>query len=235
MRNLWHSAVLMSAILTLAGCVHTNSQKTTLSIASPPPSATVLLMEPDVELSLLTTGGAAEPRADWTEAAKTNMIDDIRSELTGRGAKVVVFDTKTEPTPHVMQLVHLHEVVGTTILGNATLAKLPNKEKVFDWSLGPGVKEIADTYHADYAMFIFARGRYASTGRVAVAIVASLLHVAVPLGGQVAFASLVDLHTGNVVWFGTAATGEADDMSGAGGAKAVAGGLLEDIPIGHKS
>lgn len=235
MRNLWRSAALLAAVLSLAGCVHTNSQKTTLSIASPPPNATVLIMDPDVELSLLTTGGAAEPRADWTAAAKTNMTEDVETELTKRGAKIVVFDTKSEPTPHVMQLVHLHEAVGTTVLGNAGVAKLPNKEKVFDWSLGPGVKEIADTYHADYALFIFARGKYASTGRVAVAIVASLFRVTVPLGGQVAFASLVELRTGNVVWIGTAATGESDDMSGAGGAKAVAGALLEDVPIGRKS
>ncbi len=191
-------------------------------------------MEPDVELSLLTTGGAREPRADWTEAAKANIMTEIENEVRARGTKTVQFDTKSSPSDHVMQLVHLHEAVGATVMGSFGAAKLPNKDKVFDWSLGPGVSELADTYHADYALFVFARGSYASSGRVAVAMVAAVFRVAVPLGTQQAFVTLVDLHTGNIVWIGFAATGEHDDMSTPDGAASVAKEMMASIPLGGK-
>jgi hypothetical protein len=229
------ASVAVMAALCLGGCVSTKTQTTTLAMGTPLPDATVLFMDPDIELRLLTTGGAAEPRADWTEAAKTNMLRQIESEVHAHGTKVIHFDAKAETSAHIMQLVHLHEVVGSTILGNAGLAKLPNKEKVFDWSLGPGVSEIAANYHADYALFLFARGSYASAGRVALSLVsAALIGVTMPLGQQVAFASLVDLHTGNVVWIGVAATGEAADMSSADGAASVAKALVSTIPLGQK-
>jgi hypothetical protein len=87
---------------------------------------------------------------------------------------------------------------------------LPSKDGKFDWSLGPSVVAISRSHEADYALFLFVRDSYASAGRVAVIVVAALLGAGVPGGAQVGFASLVDLKTGNIVWFNRLARGHGD-------------------------
>jgi hypothetical protein len=133
----------------------------------------------------------------------------------------------------VQQLIHLHEAVGQTVLMTKVGGlKLPTKKDVFDWSLGPGVREIGGPLGADYALFVFAQGTYADTGRVVTMVVlAALFGAAVPLGNQVAFASLVDLHTGNILWFNLTVTGEVNDMTKESGAASLVKTLLKDIPL----
>jgi hypothetical protein len=110
--------------------------------------------------------------------------------------------------------------------------KLPTKKDVFDWSLGPGVQEIGVPLSADYALFVYASGSYADTGRVVTMVVmAALFGASVPLGNQVAFASLVDLHTGNILWFNLTVTGEVNDMTKESGSASLVKTLLKDIPL----
>jgi len=81
--------------------------------------------------------------------------------------------------------------------------ELPTKPS-FDWSLGPSVARLRDEYGSDYALFVFVRDSYATSGRIAVMVLTAILTrgMAQPQGGsQVAFASLVDLRTGDIVWF----------------------------------
>mgnify|MGYP006887600109 CR=1 FL=1 len=63
------------------------------------------------------------------------------------------------------------------------------------------VAAISRSHEADYALFLYVRDSYASAGRVAVIVVAALMGAGVPGGSQVGFASVVDLKTGDIVWF----------------------------------
>jgi hypothetical protein len=80
-------------------------------------------------------------------------------------------------------------------------APLPSKDGKFDWSLGPAVESIARSHEADYALFLFVRDSYATGGRVALIVIGAALGAFVPGGAQVGFASVVDLRTGDIVWF----------------------------------
>jgi hypothetical protein len=64
----------------------------------------------------------------------------------------------------------------------------------------------------DYALFLYAQDSIASTGRVALqvlGIAGCFVGFCAPQGGggQTAYASLVDLRTGEVVWFNVLQTG----------------------------
>ena len=109
------------------------------------------------------------------------------------------------------------------------MLKLPSKDGRFDWSLGPGVAEFAEEYDADYGLFTFYRDEQASGGRVAFFVLAAAAGVAVPLGAEYGFASLVDLRTGDVVWFNVvnAGSGELRDPEGA---VTAVNALFKDIP-----
>ena len=107
----------------------------------------------------------------------------------------------------------LHAAVGMTLqqhhfgyMGLPT-KKLPDNTRRFDWSLGPGIGGIGEKYNADYMLFVFYRDYQASGGRVAFAILAAAAGVGVATGDEGGFASLVDLKTGDVVWFNTVAVG----------------------------
>ena len=57
------------------------------------------------------------------------------------------------------------------------------------------------------------------------------LGVGIPMGQQHAYASLVDLKTGRVIWFNTILAGTGIDMREPDGAKSIVGSLLKDLPL----
>jgi hypothetical protein len=116
------------------------------------------------------------------------------------------------------------------VLTNHFLLKLPAKAGRFDWSLGPGVSEIGRDSGADYALFVFYRDYQASGGRVAMSIfAAALTGVVLSTGGQGGFASLVDLKSGNVVWYNKVDVGTGD-LRNPKGASAVVAQLVQGLP-----
>ena len=130
-----------------------------------------------------------------------------------------------------LQLVKLHGAVGNSILIHQYLpnAKLPTKKEGFDWTLGPDARVLKEAYNADFALFIFMRDSYSSSGRVAVIILAALFGVGIPGGQQIGFASLVDLNSGQIVWFNRLARAEGD-LRTAQPATASIDLLLKDFP-----
>ncbi|MGE5842266.1 MAG: hypothetical protein ACM335_08310, partial [Deltaproteobacteria bacterium] len=97
----------------------------------------------------------------------------------------------------------LHEVVGQTVLINRYISyyELPTKQGCFDWGLGECVKSLQEDAGADYALFLYLRDSYTSPGRAALMVAAALFGVGIQGGVQLGFASLVDLQTGQIVWF----------------------------------
>src|SRR5215213_3329402 len=91
-------------------------------------------------------------------------------------------------------------------------------------------------YGADYALFVFVRDSYSSAAKKALDVLTVIAGAAVgvgvvPTGGiQVGFASLVDLRTGNIVWFNRAIDGMGDLREETEDSPA-ADQLLKDIPI----
>jgi len=202
--------------LALAGCANGNTDLAQgLNVSwSAGAAKRIVMVDPDVELSELTMGGITEARADWTATGKTFVRDDIISTLAAKGIDVAAADPPTDPRE--VQLVKLHGAVGASIFLN-TLLQLPTKKKNFDWTLGPGVSALRDHYKGDYALFVYIRDSYSSGGRILLQLGAAALGVGVSGGQQVGFASLVDLRTGQIVWFNRLgnATGSLKDAKGA--------------------
>jgi|GEM_PF-187102 len=196
--------VLISFWTVCGGCATTYHMGS--GCAQPPPSANVLLIEPDVILFELTTGGLEEPRADWTQAAKTNVGKTLDRILREHGDKLFPFQVPLDSPDRVHtyeQVLKLHEAVGQTILIHKYMPyyNLPTKEGRFDWSLGESLTTLKERTRADYALFIYLRDSYASPGRTALMVTAALFGIGIQGGLQLGFASLVDLQTGQIVWF----------------------------------
>mgnify|MGYP000880102790 CR=1 FL=1 len=196
-----------------------------------PEHSRVLVMMPDVQLSLLTAAGLPEPREDWSVAGRDNLAQSLAA-LVGREQHVPSALNPAEAMEgRTGQIIRLHDVVGGAILANRTPAtQLPTRKNNNVWTLGDGVQELGAAYEADYALFVVARGSYASGARAAAALVGLVAGVYIPMGGQQTFASLVDLRTGQVVWFNFVTAG-ANDMREADGANALVLELMRGAPL----
>lgn len=224
---------LAAACLMLAACTTTNVKSVANASANKPPAgARILLIQPDIELSLLTASGMLEPRADWTASGRGNIQAAVEAALKGKSHTFKGLDPNTAMAGRGGQLLRLNGEVGKSILlFNYGYVNLPTKAGSFDWTLGEGAQTLGQTYDADYALFIYGRGSYSSGARVAVMIGMAALGVSVPMGGQNAFASLVDLKTGQVVWFNLSTAGPSADMRTPEGATELTASLLKDVPL----
>jgi hypothetical protein len=216
-------------VLLISGCAASNvHQIDRLTTVRENPR--VLLMPADIKYYLLTAGGVAEPNAEWTDAAQENFAEAMANYATSIGTDLKMLD-KRNLSPAEIEYEELHSAVGYTIISNYFgYSKLPSKNGQFDWSLGPGIKEIGEQHDADYALFVFYRDYQASGGRVALAILtAAATGAASNVGSESGFASLVDLRTGDVVWFNVVSAGSGELRKKEGAASAVQA-LFKDMP-----
>ena len=204
-RQMRHFTVVFIAALALGGCVTTSFQ-TQKTLPKDESQRRIVVLPPDVELDILHVGGIAEPNAEWTSEARKFIAQSLGEEFQAdhvtlvSGTKITADPTKDS---RENQLLKLHQMVGKSILLYQFDGpmQLPTKANSFDWSLGPDTSYLQKKYGADYALFVFVRDSYSSDARKAAMIVAALFGVGIPGGYQLGFASLVDLRTGEVVWF----------------------------------
>lgn len=200
------------ASVALAGCVSTR-QFADVEFTPPQGDYKLLVMRPDVSVGSVTTGGLVEPRADWTEQARAHFLTALKAQQAGRGGNVFIMD-KRDSLPGVdpdtvAELERLHYAVASSIaLHRYSGQYLPTKRnKGLDWTLGEGAVGLGRRTGYDYALFLYAEDSFASTGRVGLqvlGIAGCFVGFCAPNvggGGQFGYASLVDLRTGEVVWF----------------------------------
>lgn len=226
------TAVLLLAAAMFAGCATTQTVSHVSRLETTVEKPRILLMTPDVRYYLLTAGGLTEPHADWTAAAQKNFVAAVEDYASERGSDLVVMDTSQPLGELESRYDRLHGAVGNTVLANYFFGpRLPTKGERFDWSLGPGVSTLGERYDADYALFSFYRDYQASGGRMAFAFLAAVAGIGLSTGGQGGFASLVDLKTGEIVWFNLLQQGTGD-LRSPEGAHAVMRELFKDLPRG---
>jgi hypothetical protein len=226
--------VVLTGMLVLAAACQANGSKAFDPLKLPVKQARIALMPMDVELVELSAAGVPEPKADWTEAARRYLAESFDAEQKDRGLTFVSFDESKAPpqiadTLHQLQKLHLKVGEAAMLHHYVPVAQLPAKEGKFDWTLGPAARALKQATGADYALFVLVRDSYSSAERKALIVAAALFRVSIPGGVQLGFASLVDLETGNVVWFNRLLNG-AGDLRDATPARETAKQLLAGFP-----
>ncbi len=201
-----------AASLTLSACVSTR-QYADLQFSPPQGDYKLLVMRPDVTVGSLRAGGTVEPRADWTEQARANIISAMKAQQAGRGGQTLILDKRSSfagvSADQIAELERLHNAVGNSIaLHKYGGYRLPTKRgKGLEYTLGEDAVLFGRQTGYDYALFMHAEDSFADTGRVALQVLGiagcfiGFCNPTVGGGGQSAYASLVDLRSGEVVWF----------------------------------
>src|SRR4051794_29167904 len=211
-------ALALGAAVPMSACVQTK-QYADVQFTPPQGDYRLLVLRPDVTVSSLTTGGMDEARADWTEQARVNIIAALRAQQAGRGGKLQILEHRNElngvSDQEVADVERLFYAVGQSIVLHKYLgAYLPTKRgKGLEYTLGEDAVRLGQKSGYDYALFMHAEDEVASTGRIALGIVGlagCVVGFCAPnIGGaaQLDYAGLVDLHTGEVVWFNVVRAG----------------------------
>jgi hypothetical protein len=203
--------LITASSLALSGCV---SMRQVADPGFQPPQGdySLIVMRPDVKVGQLTAGGLVEPRADWTEQARANVLAALQAQQAQRGGRTIIAESR-ESVPGVdpetmAGLERLHSAVGNSIVLHKYMgADLPTKRRGLDWTLGEEAVRFGQATGMDYALFLHAEDAVVTGDRVALqvlGIAGCFIGFCAPnIGGgsQLAYASLVDLRSGEVVWF----------------------------------
>jgi hypothetical protein len=206
-------ALALAAIsaLATAGCVQTR-QYADVEFQPPQGDYDLIVMRPYVSVGSVTTGGLVEPRAEWTEQARGHIVEALRQQQAGRGGRTTILENRAGVAGmSEQQVADLERLFGAVtnaiVVHRYTGLTLPTKRRQgIDWTLGEQAVALGRATGAEYALFLYAQDAHASGGRTALqvlGIVGCVIGFCAPQGGggQVAYASLVDLRTGEVVWF----------------------------------
>ncbi|WP_300455225.1 hypothetical protein [Accumulibacter sp.] len=227
----WRFACAVLALTVLGvGALRAEPRNLADGFSGLPKGALLVVMPPDIELLSLSAGGVTEPRADWTEAAQQHVHSALSAKAAVLGLEVRrLAEDEADALAEVNTLqaavarsIAIHHLGGL----NHTL---PTKEGKLDWSLDEAVLPIHAATGGDYALFIWMRDSYASAERKVAMVALALLGVGIPGGIQVGYASLVDLRSGQVLWFNQIAR-RTGDLREAEPAANVVSALLNNFP-----
>ena len=192
----------------------------------------IVVFRPDVQVGSLGTSGIESPNAEWTAQGRKNLATALVKDQA-RQSKQVTFleDREGAEGQMIADYQSLFRAVSGAIFQHKFFGpKLPTKKGKFDWTLGPDVRKISDLTGANYALLLYTHDSYGTGGRKAMQVVAFLAFGAVVQAGiHVTYASLVDLDTGQVVWFNVK-LGANGDPREADGAEARIAQVLETMP-----
>ncbi|MFO0202188.1 MAG: hypothetical protein ACK528_03560, partial [Alphaproteobacteria bacterium] len=82
----------------------------------PADNSRIIVMTPDVQLSVLTAAGLQEPREDWSVSGRDNLTTAVAALIQAQSHTTSSLDPATAMEGRVGQVIRLHDAVGSSIL-----------------------------------------------------------------------------------------------------------------------
>jgi hypothetical protein len=227
-RAVWAVVGLLAGLGTPVGA----ATLTRAGFAFPPGAVRIVLLRPDIKMGAYNAGGVETPDADWITAARANMQRAFVTAAEARAADLTYVDDP-QGDAALGQYRSLFGLVADAVLDHGLAAdRLPTKAHDLEWSLGPGIGQVKALAGADYALFVKTHDAYGSSGRKTLQVLAAFRYMVVMPGIHAGYAALVDLRTGDLVWF-NADLQMGGDLRDDGGARKRVGELLRGFPRRH--
>ncbi|MDX2104227.1 MAG: hypothetical protein SF002_17010 [Alphaproteobacteria bacterium] len=186
-------------------------------------AARIVLLPPDVQLFELSAGGISEPKEDWSASAREHMTAALRQVERERNLRLINREDD-QSTEEQVQVARLFRATASTIAQHhyVPAEQLPTKQGRIRWSIGSEAGLLRREETADYALMILLQDSFASAGRAAVIFLSAVLFgVQVEGGVQMGVAALVDLRTGEIVWYNRLARSAGDSRTAEGALETV--------------
>jgi hypothetical protein len=232
--SIFRAACIVMAVALSAPAAAQEKTGNKPGFALRPGSVRIVLIRPGIRVGAQSTGGMNEPNADWTQQARDNIAQALRTAQSGLGNEVVAYDEGASGEgPLMTQYGQLFGALADSVIeyqffvGN----RLPTKKRKdsFEWSIGADIGKLRSLAGADYALFIDTFDEYGSTGRKVLQVVAMMGGIGVTSGVHLGQAGLIDLRTGDLVWLNADRQMGGDVRTAEGAVKRVRQ-LLEGFP-----
>jgi hypothetical protein len=211
-------ALLLAAAL-LGACATTESRRLHYSLTAEPvrPFPTRLLLLPiDIKAHELTAGGLTEEVPAWSAQAHDNLLRALAqfAAADGRFEFTPLAELPGERGAAVREHVALYNAVAgaayTLPQGGGEAWR--HKRERFDYGIGPGLAFLREHADAQAALLVVGEDYISSSGRKAAAVAAALVGVGIPMGFSYLTAGIVDLESGDLLWFDLSASYAARDL-----------------------
>ena len=163
----------------------------------------VVVLPVNIEVVEVSAGGVEEKVPDWSKEASQSVFKALSAAIDKQKLKELA-------TPHFAgdsaANVDEHLALYKLVVGTATTTGWRHKIKRFDYSIGPGLRAIADSSGVDVAVMVYGRDYVSTAGRVARAVAGNIPIVniftgpAPQLGHSYIHVGVVDLKTGDLLW-----------------------------------
>jgi hypothetical protein len=241
MPSLRIAAALAGAVL-IAGCAtqDTSINKSLSRQSDRPLPRRILLAQPDIRVHEVSTGGVIEKVDEWSNKAS----DEAAKSLEALAQSTNMFELVPPSKLSDAQRATLEQYSALYILvaGSASLAQRSpyaawkDRAADFDYTLGPGLSGVAGEQKLDAVVFVVGTDHISSAGRKAAMVVgvlaAAFTGVMIIPSSIPSFltAGVVDMRTGDVLWFSTETRAGADDLRDPAVLKSVIDGLFKTYP-----
>lgn len=162
----------------------------------------VIVMPPDLRVMEISAGGVLDILPEETEATKSTWFAAVANRFQNSRAYSVVEmpELSPEETTLLREYVALYSRVSEQAVEMIGDGGWGHKKRAFDYTVGPGLRFLADRSGADKAVFTGGHVMQSSGGRILLTIAAAAAGYGVPSGSTNVSVSIVDLHTGEVEW-----------------------------------
>ena len=211
MRQAFALVLSLSLSLLMSACGPRGLVRSELAGARQEGPRKVLVVPADFVITEVTFGKteervvAAERQASRVLSQQVRTLAERQTERQTPFALLDLEALSEEEQDDVLQ----HRALFATMVGQLLLVKedavdvWASKARYFDYTLGTGLKDLAQAHGADTAIFIVGKDKVRSTSRKVLDTLASVLPIGESLSSQPAAVALgvVDLHTGDVLMF----------------------------------
>lgn len=192
----FRNLLAISLAVCLAGCQGSSYIYHSGSSLPPPMNASVLVMPPDVVISLLHAGDHEEPRADWSRQVRENLDQAIQGYMFEQGIEFVPYPAQEVADDH-LDVVRLANVTLDAI-ELALINEAGGSDRLY--SIGEGPLSTLTGLDADYLMVVMLHANLATGGRKAVAAMTSVLGELIDTKSAEFRIALFDMRDGQLKW-----------------------------------
>jgi hypothetical protein len=240
------AAALALIALVTAGCATPRGSVNQSFGSNPeqPRPRHVLLVEPDIRLHEVSAGGVVEKVDEWSRQASENAVKSLRDAVQTQNLfELVAANSLTDTEKAALEQ---HAALYALVSGSAYGAQASpfeawrQRAATFDYTLGPGLKSVAERTRIDAVVFLVGTDYISSAGRKAAMIfgilAAALTGVVIAPPTAPAFMSVgvVDMRSGDLVWYATDVSGGSSDLRDAEVMKGLIDSMVQTYPYAAK-
>ncbi len=199
----------------------------------------VILLAPDVQISLLSAGGVKEQRDDWAQTGRGHIERAIMTQLGEKGVPVQLLSPGPDLAKEVEEVRTLYRAVMNSIYTHAVQRQdnpnlFPHKIKEFDYSVG-SLEKILRQHKADGLIIVYAEDEISSAGRKAMRVFQSInpFDTADRAGITWLEMALAD-KSGDILWFSSRWDAGGFDLREEKSAASFVSRVAGDYPAGGK-